>query len=424
LSLVTLLSAGVIEVLGLDAAIIATHLLSSLMLLGLGYLVAREVASLASRSLGWLAGAGVVLFPLMVSQSAYLYTELPSAVFVFISIVLALRRYPYRSTVALTVAVLIKPLAIVALPTILLVLWRRRVGRGAMLVPTIALAALIPAFLIPQPPRPATPALAAIGVVLETSWAWAVRSPEMLILSAVPIVAYLVLRRSGSSDEEWTWLWICSSLLASFLAFFSLNAVATAGWFFIPRYFAMLLGPIMVLLALIISRLRPVAQVGVAGLILAISMLGIRGPLAWGTGSYLPPVTERSLAFLDLYEEHRVGLARLADLGADGWPIFHDHYASYAFAYPELGMHSGEVENATTVRSGDWGTDLSELPDRFAMLVQLPFLGGERLINVKRMAEADQGYRVSTELVGSADQLPVQIVTVERVDADPDPPGG
>jgi hypothetical protein len=50
------------------------------------------------------------------------------------------------------------------------------------------------------------------------------------------------------------------------------------------------------------------------------------------------------------------------------------------------------------------------------MLIQLPFLGGERLLRVRRLAELDERYRVSMERIGSADELPVEVVFVERLD--------
>jgi hypothetical protein len=50
------------------------------------------------------------------------------------------------------------------------------------------------------------------------------------------------------------------------------------------------------------------------------------------------------------------------------------------------------------------------------MLVQLPFLGGERLLRVRRLAESDEGYQVTIERIGSAEWLPVEVVFVEHLD--------
>jgi hypothetical protein len=416
LSVVTLLGAALIEIGGLDFAIVAMHVLNGVMLLALGYLVARTVWEFSSNVAGWLTGAAVVLFPLMVAQSAYLYTELPAAFLVFAALVLSSRRRPLWSALALTVAVLIKPLGVVAIPALAVLTWRKRGTRREIAAPALALLGLIPALLVPQPPPQGSTLLASLLLVWRTSWAWALETPEFLLLVAVPVLAYLVVSRRDTSREEWDWFWAASTLIASFVAFFALNAVVTQGWFFIPRYFAMLVAPTMVLVALTISRMRLGAQLGVLGGIVLVSLIGVRGPLAWGAGSSLPPTTERSLAFIDLFEEHRSGLDRLAILSSESLPTFHDHYASFSLAYPELGHFRGDIENTTTVRSGNWGSELDELPDRFAMLVELPFLGGERMLRVKRLAESDDRYRVTIEPIGTAVRLPIQIVLVERVD--------
>jgi hypothetical protein len=416
LSLVTLLGAVLIETGGVDVAITAMHLLNCVLLLGLGYLVALTVSELSSEAAGWLTGAAVVLFPLMVAQSAYLYTELPSAFFVFLALFLSFRKKPYSATVSLTIAILIKPLALVAVPALAVVAWRKGGQRREIAAPALALLGLIPALIVPQPPPKTSTLLSAVLDVVETSWFWAMQSPELILLASVPLVAYLVLKRRDPPREAWNWVWASSTLIVTFAGFFLLNAVATPGHFFIPRYFVILIAPTMVLLAVTISGLRPWAQLCLLGSLVVLSLVGVRGPLAWGAGSPLPPTTERSLAFLDLFEDHRSGLDRLARLGSEGIPVFHDHYASYAYAYPELGHYTGEVENATTVRSGDWGSELGDLPDRFGMLIQLPFLGGERLLRVRRLAELDERYRVSMERIGSADELPVEVVFVERLD--------
>jgi hypothetical protein len=410
------LGAILIESGGIDFAITAMHVVNSVTLLGIGYLVASTVSDLSSKVVGWLTGAVVVLFPLMVSQSAYLYTELPAAYFVFLALYLSFRRRPYWSTLSLTVAILIKPLALITVPALAVVVWRKRGTGREIAAPALALLGLIPALLVPQPPDQASNLLSAMLVVLETSWAWAMQAPELVLLAAVPLFAYLMLSRRDASREEWDWLWATSTLVATFVAFFALNVVLTPGWFFIPRYFVMLIAPIMVVLAVTLSRLRPWAQLGLLGMIVVVSLIGVRGPLAWGSGSPLPPTTERSLAFVDLFEEHRSGLDRLAKLSSESLPTFHDHYASFSFAYPGLGHFGGEIENTTTVRSGNWGSELDELPDRFVMLVELPFLGGERMLRVKRLAESDDRYRVTIEPIGTADQLPVQVLLVERVD--------
>jgi hypothetical protein len=247
------------------------------------------------------------------------------------------------------------------------------------------------------------------------SWYWATTAPELILLTAIPVIAALVLRLRGGSKEQWHWAWASTTLIVTFIGFFALNAVVTVGHFFLPRYFVMLIAPTMVLLAIAVSGLRNTAQVAVLSFVIAGSLIGVRGPFALGSKSPLPPVAERSLAFIDLLGEHQVGLDRLAAIGSAGIPVFHDQYASYAYSYPEMGLHAGEVQNATRVLSGDLRAGLAELPDRFAMLITVPFLGGERLFWVKGLAESDPNYRVSVEQIESTRAFPVEIVSVDRV---------
>lgn len=414
LSLVTLLTALLIEIGGVDFAVTTMHVLNTALLLGLGFLVARTVSGLASKAAGWLTASIVVLFPLMVSQSAYLYTELPTAFFVFLALAFAMNRRPLVSTLSLTVAILIKPLALVAVPALCLVAWRKGGKRREIAAPLLALVGLVPVLIVPQP-EASRDIVESLTELTRLSWYWATTAPELILLTAIPVIAALVLRLRGGSKEQWHWAWASTTLIVTFIGFFTLNAVVTVGHFFLPRYFVMLIAPTMVLLAIAVSGLRTSAQVAVLSFVIAGSLIGVRGPFALGSKSPLPPVAERSLAFIDLLGEHQAGLDRLAAIGSAGIPVFHDQYASYAYSYPEMGLHAGEVQNATRVLSGDLRAGLAELPDRFAMLITVPFLGGERLFWIKGIAESDPNYRVSVEQIESARAFPLEIVSVDRV---------
>ena len=416
LSAVTLVTAALVSVGGGSYAIAALLILNSLMLLGVGYMVARTVARLTSRTLGWLAGGATVLFPLMVAQSAILYTELPSAFFVLIALVLAADDRFGRAILAVTAAIWIKPLALVAIPAIAVFEWRRGRSLKKVSVAALALLGLIPAVVVPQPPPQAEGFWSKVSLATERSWLFIRQSPELVLMGSIPFISYVVLRRRGATEKEWDWHWAVSTLYASFVGFFVLNVLVTPGHFFIPRYFAMLVPPLMVLLAVSVSKVRRGIQIGMFATIIALSLVGVRGENAWGINSPLEPVAERSLAFVVRLEEHIVGLERLAVISQE-IPVFYGHLAHYSYTYPELGHFSGEIVGGQTTSTIDgWGDDLDELPDQFAMLIGFPYLGGDDMRSVQRRATASADYSVSIEGIGEALLFPLEIVIVRRLD--------
>jgi hypothetical protein len=422
LSLITLLTAGLIEGFGVQHAIGTLHWVNIVLLATIGLMVTLVGARYVSRIVAVLLGVSTVVFPLMVAQSAYLYTELASSACVMGALLLGAKRRVLWATLVLTIGVAIKPLAVVAIPALLVFAWRSGASMRTRLAPLLAAIGMIPALLVPTETQVLTDRWEWASLIWSRTALFATEAPEVLVMLAVTVVTGLrIQRKPEEGDLEWFWP-ICA-LVVSFIAFFAITPLVTVGHVMLPRYTAMLVGPVMILLAILIRSVAFTGQLGIVSILIVAGILGATGPFAWGSGSRIPPVAERSLAFVELFEDHRAGMTRMAEMSREGTPIFVDHYGGFGFMYPGLGHFEGDVRDWTVVRSfgldpTDWGENLDELPDRFAMLAGAPMLGSDRFWLVREMAKDDDRYRVSDEAIGSASTYPIQVITVERVLSD------
>jgi hypothetical protein len=422
LSLMTLLTAGLVAGVGVDGAISILHLVNIGLLVVIGFIVFEVTSRFVGRVPAAMFGLATVVFPLMVAQSAYLYTELASAAFVMVALYVASREMFGHATLWLIIAVAVKPLAVVAIPALMVFAWRSGAPMRTRLVPLLATIGAIPAILVPVDAEPLPDRWHWASLIWARTAVFATEAPEVLVLLAATVAAGLRIRRKPEpGDLEWFWP-ICV-LMLSFIAFFAITPLVTVGYVLLPRYAVMIVGPAMILLGLLVRNLSHSGQIGIAGVLIVMCILGTRGPLAWGSNSPVPVIAERSLAFVELFEDHRTGMTRMAELSREGTPIFVDHYGGFGFDYPELGHFHGEVRDWMVVRSfgfdpSVWGADLDELPDRFAMLAEAPMLGSDRFRIVHAAVSADDGYVASEEVIGTAYAYPIEVITVERIGSD------
>jgi hypothetical protein len=421
LSLVTLAGALSITFLGPEATYALFHAIGIALAAGMGALVGYLLRLLNHQSLAPWGAAATALFPLVMSQTAYLYTELPSAFLVVLAAVMFARDRRGLAFMSLLSAVLVKALAVTAVPAMMFFAWRRRRQIGSLVWPALSVLGVVPALLVPQS-NAALDFWERLRVATDLSWEYFSRSPELIVLfAAVPVVAALVFRRAGASKDEWLWLAVFTIFIGTFGSFFALNGVLTAGFFFLPRYALYLVPFAMLVTFFVIARLRgrSIRTVVVTAL-LWLLVLGARGPFAWGGDSPVHPLAERSLAFVERVNEQVAGLARLAELSLQ-MPVVYDHQAHYGYMYRDLGHFDGALQDGIAVYlARDWGENMSQLPDRFAMLVAFPMLGGERMRFVEMKVAADPSYQVSKETIGLAEAFPLEIIIVERTDQDAD----
>jgi hypothetical protein len=182
----------------------------------------------------------------------------------------------------------------------------------------------------------------------------------------------------------------------------------------LPRYATLVVPFAVVLFCLVVDMLPVRGQAVVLAGVLMLCTIGVRGPFALGGQSPDPPVSERSMAFLGRIDEERAALERLASLEQE-MPVYYDHFAHYAYSYPEMTYYVGPPFSGTAVAlDPTWGDDLSSLPDRFAMLVGPPYLGGGQMTLLEFEATEDSDYVVSRETFGSQRYFPLRIVIVKR----------
>lgn len=415
LSLFTLIVAGLVALFDPGTTFLIVQFVSALMTIAIALLLSFVVIDLGHPRLApWIAVA-FVSYPMVVGQSAYLYTEIPSALLAFAGLVLAYVRRPIIAVLAMALAIWVKALALVAIPALMWVIWRRQRSTKAALSASLAVLALIPAFIVPQ-------AVVEQNLVdrlsgsLRFSVAYLIRSPELIVVFVAPMFVALAFRRIAASEDEKLWLQAVSLLNSTFVAFFILNAVATAGYFFLPRYALLLLPGTFVLGSMWLSRIQALASRVVMAVVLVGFMATARGPLALGADTSLHPVAERSLAYTSLLADQRAGLDRLDEL-SETMPVFFDHYAMFGYKYPLLGHFDGvpPSNGATTFPETTLDRGLSAQPAEFALMYSVPILGGEWMEFIRNQASASSDYQVTEELIGSTQVSPLRIVIIKRL---------
>ena len=415
LSLFTLFVAVINTWFGPETTFVVVHLVGVTLAVGLGLLVGKALRlSDRHRLAPW--GVGLVcMFPMVVGQSAYLYTELPSTFFAFLAGVFAFQSKIWRAVLSLTVAVWIKPLAIVVVPAVSILIWRQSHKLRHLFAPLFAVVGIVPSLFVPIP-GPVGSLADRLFSAMETSWAYVVAAPELIFLLLLPYVAFVTLRLTGGLQRvEVEWLIAFGTLVASFILFFSLNGLVTAGLIFIPRYATLLIPFAVVLLLLSVDRVPGRAKWAILVTMLALAVLGVRGPFAWGSNNPAHPMAERSLAFVTYLGEQKEGLIRLAELSYE-MPVFYDHYAHFGYTYRELHHFDGRFNGGTPVHIASNGVIQEDaLPNRFAMLVGFPFVGGEKLRALEETVRQSSDFVVSSEKLGIAMYYPLELIIVERV---------
>lgn len=414
LSLFTLGAAALVTLFGPENSYLLVQLASVAMAVTLGVLISLIAADLGHRRFAIWVSVAFVTYPMVAGQSAYLYTEIPSALLAFASLAIAYSRKPALAIVLMSLAVWVKALAVVAIPALALMIWRKQGSARAGLAACLAIVALAPTLWAPRAGIEQDLFARTIGS-LRVSFAYLVRSPELIAVLFVPAFVALAMRRTQATDDEKTWLHVVLLLNSAFVASFFLNPIITAGHFFLPRYATLLLPGTFVLVTIWLSRIKRVSS----GLLMIIAVLGFaataRGPMALGSHTALHPVAERSMAYIDLLDDHRVALHRLHQL-SDAMPVFFDHYAQFGFEYPRLD-HFGDgapANGETTYPKSSLDRGLAAQPGKFALMYSVPILGGERMESIRRDAWTRPNYRVSEEVIGSTEEFPLRIVIVER----------
>lgn len=391
LSLVTIATSMTIDFTGVSAAIVLGHVANILVLCLIGVTVFALVRPYYSHWEASLVGLAAITFPVMVGQSAYLYTDLPASLMTLLSLVAATRRRPYIAGIFAAVAIAIKPLAVIVIPAVWVINRHRGLPRLRSLVPVgLGMVGLVPALLVPSGSFQNSTIFDRIQRIFDVSSIFLTHSPELIVLPFFAFGLWFIVRKKSGDN---VWPIATAVLVASFIGFFLTNGILTPGYFVLPRYFVLIVPAIFASAAIVMSDQRRFA-IGLMVTITLFSLTTARGPFALGRESGVQPIAERSLAFVSLSHLHIQGLNELFEL-SQIMPVYYSHYSHYGVAYPGLNHVKGRLLNgATPATETIWDGRLESLPSRFALMIEPPWL--DELQDIYDAAVDDPDYVVDT----------------------------
>jgi hypothetical protein len=397
----------------LTSAVPILHVMSLALSALTGAAVYRLISRKAPQSIAIFGALAVLLFPPMVVQTADVYLDLPLACLGTWSFVGIVERRPWFTTVLVTAAVWMKPLAMIfvgvmALHWLFFGSGAKRTLRAVapIVIPTVT-AVLVS---LPQFARASPISIAdRYSVTLEASSRLLLSLPDMaaLVLATLLLTAFYL--RSTTRSEE---LMIAGFVLISGFVFILINPLVTHGIPFLPRYY------VMIVPALVIGVLLAITQVSrrialIAGIILSLVFaLNLYGAFYPFKGHASFALAERSLAYRDLLQLQRQDISLLASLASE-MPIYFDYFAYFRLAYPEMGYASVQPDSAVSVFHDPrlFSATLADLPPRFGLLFEYPVLGGEVLERLWSEARAVGAIANETKLTkGSYSVYVIEVV--------------
>ena len=405
LSLYTWLVAGFVRLFGsYGAALPYLHLVSFLFVGMLAAGIHRAAISVGvSKTSSMLAVGLAVLFPPIVVQGSDVYLDLPLSVAMTWAVALVMGQRWTAAVFVSCIAAAIKPSAIIAVPALAGAVllqapsrWPRLVALG---LPTGI--AISPLFVAAHYPSTTEGGRLTFWEVVATTLVSLISMPLLVLLLlglGLLFVAGLKQSREHGSDPRRQLFLVAVVSAVSYFAFFILNPLASSGVPSLPRYTTMLVPIVVVgLVAELERRLgrKGATVIGASLLMLFVANLG---------GRLDPPshnqyaLAERSLAYQQQLAVQTAAFERFEEL-ARTMPTYYDHFAHFRFAYPQTGWSTGSPHDGTPVwitRDRPW-RDMTNLPDRFAMLIEFEWLGGEELASIKRAAMASGDWRVEVE---------------------------
>jgi hypothetical protein len=426
LSLVTWLTAGVMAVVGDGPLFFPTLHLIHFVLAAVAMVAVHRFALLLLSPLpAALTAASVLLFPLVRTQTGFMYLEVPLLTATVLSVLAWTAGKPYRAALWAVVAVLVKPTGVIAAGALLLASLFDRSRPGSRLLRDsvffTGLAAILGIFVLVTG-RPVE--AGSIGEHFRLMAGYLVSVPDLLLLFLVFVAFSLAvaLRKTHKSPSGHRAAISMLAMMISFLGFFSVLPLF-GGFPVIPRYYVQV-APFMLvtLFAALESRVGPAkTTVWLIGLLMYF--------LVNGNGRFYPnqslnnfALQERSGGYAALLELHLRGIQELEDVGA-AHPVFYAQPVHYRLHYPQMGYANGPLVNGFCIfheypyREGR----LSDFPPEFFMLFEYHWLGGEIIQDVRGQAEAEDDWDVeSFEIVSGGFQSEL-IHIRRRVDGDEAP---
>jgi hypothetical protein len=360
----------------------------------------RLIAHSAPGLVAVLGALAVMVFPPMIVQTADIYLDLPLTCLGTWGLVMLVERKFIAASALITLAVWVKPLAVIFAAVLLgftLIYGerRRRVTRAiALSFPPLVAAALISLLQAAQSTR--LPLIDRYVAAVGASGEFLATMPDLLAILGVTLVLIIVSIREATAQETFRMM---SLVLISLFAFVLLNPVISQGIPLLPRYYIAFM-PALVAgnLSYLSLKSRPVAFGVISILILAFA-INFNGLYYFYEDHPTYVLAERSLAYRDLLALQIEDVALLTDLSRE-MPVYYDYFGFYRLEYPELGYSEGPPASGVSVfHHRELATaSLADLPDRFAFVFEYPVLGGEVLLRIWDEAKASGAEVTETTL--------------------------
>jgi len=267
--------------------------------------------------------------------------------------------------------------------------------------------------------------------------------PDLLVYLGVFVVAavalaapvYRALRREPvepkkreAEQRELLVAGLTGLSIACFLGFFMVALPTLAGFTIVlPRYYVIILPFLLVWIGLAVkhtlgrlSARAPATAFAILAAVFALNTSGVLYPLdidTEGPGND-PPLTERSNAYKKLLALQLEAMQALQELPR-GVPVYYGHFEHYLFRYPQLGYARGPLADGHNfnVESLAPLAQAQPFPDCVYALFNYPWLGGERILGLIRLADARPD--VSAEIVREMrdGRYAILLIRVQRADA-------
>ena len=379
--------------------------------------------------------ASVLLHPVFSTQVGYLYMEVPLFLFAVLALLAWTERKFWPAVLWATVAYATKETGIIVPATLAFatLLERRALAEKAKRVGQIVALPVLWTVVVAVLGRLAVsrsddyaflPSFDAVfGGIGPYLARFLLNVPDLLVYIVAFFVAVVVFARPifgalrsepmepatrNQEQQELLVLGYSGVLIVFFILLFMVALPVAAGFTIVlPRYYVMILPFLLVWVGYSVKRLlgsRLESPAMVCFLILSgFFALNTRGALypididTEGRGND-PALTERSNAYRRLLALEMDAIRALEEL-PDGVPVYYGHYEHYLLQYPGLGYASGPLSNGHNFSV----ESLAELirgepmPPCVFVLINYPWLGGEKILGLIRFAEATPG--LSTEVV-------------------------
>lgn len=412
LSLVTWLTAFVIGAIGDGPALFPVlHLLHFAIAAVTMVALYRFATPMLTRHLAAAVTLASLTFPLVLTQSGYLYLEFPLLAATALAMLMWTRRRIGLVILWVSIAVLVKGSGIIvaaalAAATVLESSAGRSRFRSGLLimgVPTALLAITVAS----------SPGFGSSDFELHAlrMAQYLIRVPDLVFLIfayllAITICAFGRRRVSRTDPTPETWVVQRSQhaiafLTMTFFLFYVTLPLAGNALIVVPRYYVQVVPFIMIgLVSLASHRISP-------NVVLVVVLAFIGWSAANRNGDFYPdnninnfPLIERSGAYADLAQLQLTEIRALEELPTDV-AVFYDQPTSIRLSYPLLGYADGPLANGrniaqeTTLRSGN----LRDFPKDFYLLYEYPWLGGDIIRSVWQQAEDDPTRKVQIQLL-------------------------